>query len=512
MAQFNKERLIHGFMTATNCSESKAHQATDAYIKLSVRQILTHLNKTTDSDAVYVSFSDLQNDLSTIMVRGKRYYVWSEFQKLKGRIFNPKIIGNNIKEKLTMADINYQLEELLIAAGDSTELVNSLYKTFENEAVENIPIDMFSLRSYISGNLDIDRDKPSNANKIKKINNYLYHALRIKLIAEAFGGVMPHVISQSSFGRIYYKGPNLQNVPKIVRRAALGTCHEYDIESSVFAWKLSYVIEIADLEQNKKLSMPATLDYLDFKKSLRKKLAQTIFGSDDEGYVNIIKQAITAIGFGAPARASGYVVNGKYEPMALSTIITSPTKLKIFLENEWVIEFIEEQKFMNDLIFLYTKIKHEDELKLIPELLNSQGTLKSNSVISYIYQHKEREIIEYIIAESQSRGILLIVHDCIYTKLPLKLRDIREGIKQFGLHFNIAHEEHKGFAYDNDLLEHQARIAEEERNAAAVFNKPVYVPRKIHYVDIPQQQETYDGSGYLEPNYDFENDPFFEEE
>lgn len=510
MAQFNKDLLIHGFMTATGCSLAKAQAATDTYLKLSVRQILLHLNKITDSNTVYVSFSDLQNELSTIMIKGKRYHVWTEFQKLKGRIFTPIVIGNNIKEKLTMTEINYQLEELLIATGDSTELVNSLYKNFENEAVENIPIDLFSLRSYIAGNLDIDRNKPSNATKIKKINNYLFHALRIKLIAEAFDGIMPHVVSQSQFGRIYYKGPNLQNTPKIVRRAALGNCHEYDIESSVFAWKLSFVQQLAN-QMNEKISMPATLDYLDYKKNLRKQLAQTVFGNDEDGYVNIIKQAITAIGFGAPARSSGYVVDGRYEPTALNKIIVSPAKLKIFLDNDWVKEFVQEQNKMNKFIFDYMQLMQETELKAVPELLNAQGALRINSVISYVYQHKEREIIEWIISQSQASGILLIVHDCVYTKHPLKLRDIREGMKQFGEHFKISHEEHKGFAYDHDLLQHQARIAEEERHAAAVFNKPVHTTKKISYVDIPQQQETYDGSGYLEPNYDFENDPFYEE-
>ena len=510
MAQFNKDLLVQGFMSATGCSLPKAKRATDSYLKLSVQQILIHLNKHTDTDAVYASFTDLQNELSTIMIKGQRYHVWTEFQKLKGRIFTPRIIGNNITERLTLSDVNYNLEELLIATGDSTELAVSLYKSFENEAIENIPIDLFSLRSYIAGNLDIDRGDPHNNRKVKRVNTYLYHALRIKLIAEAFDGVMPHVISQSSFGRIYYKGPNLQNTPKIVRRAALGTCHEYDIESSVFAWKLSYVKSLAQ-QENDLVSMPATQDYLEFKNKIRQRLAQSVFGSTQAGYVAIIKQAITALGFGAPARSSGYVVNGRYEPTALNTIITSSTKLNVFLQDPWLKEFVQEQNKMNRFIFEYTKLTHEPELSAVPELLTASGKLKPNSVISYIYQHKEREIIDYVIAQSQASDILLIVHDCVYTRHPIKLRDIREGIKQFGEYFNIAHEQHQGFAYDNDLLQHRACIAEQELKAAELFGKPVHQPRVIHYRDVPVKQELYTGAGYTQSNYDPDLDPFLEE-
>ena len=227
------------------------------------------------------------------------------------------------------------------------------------------------------------------------------HALRIKLIAQAAQEstgqcVMPNVISESQFGRKYYKGPNLQNTPKIVRHAALGTCHEYDIESSVFAWKYSLFKEICR-EENENVPMPATLEYLDYKRAKRRQLARIVFDSDEDGYVDIIKEAITAIGFGAPARATGFVARGKYDPSALNTIITARTRLDKFLADPWIQEFVQEQKSINTIIIEKASLEGMNKhFKTIPEMMDRAGRLRANSVVSYLYQQTERNILEYL--------------------------------------------------------------------------------------------------------------------
>jgi hypothetical protein len=469
--KLNKNLLALRLMDATNCSEIKALKLVDEYILLCAKQILQHLNKTTD-DYVYVSLDDLRRQLGDIKVKGQRYYVWNEFQKFNERIIVPITVGSNISEKLTMATLNYDLEDIILASGNGAELVEHLYRPFEDEQLEPelVPINMSSLDAYIQGNRDIDRNDPKNKNKIERVDYYLKQAQRIRLIAQTFDGYMPHIPNESEFGRRYYRGPNLQNTSKIVRHAALGTCHEYDIESSVFAWKLSWFRQICTDQGFGLITRPATLEYLDHKDAIRNQVAEEVFGSRNPGYVSYVKQAITAIGFGAPARASGYVTPNRYEPSALSTIIKSPEKLKTFLAHKWVVDFVQEQQQMNAIIIEFCHNQQlTDHFKTIPDLLDRAGRIRPNSVISYLYQKSEREILRWIIEHIESSEILLAVHDCVYTRRPADLRELRSGIRQFGEFYNISHESHEAFAYDSELQEHRERIAQEEQRAHERF-------------------------------------------
>lgn len=509
------ETLSLRLQDQTGCSPKRADTLVKRYCRLVAQQVLLHLSKSTGNDqCVHVSVDDIKKSLGDIIVRGQRYYALNELQKFKERLFTPILIGNNIIKELTMAQLNYDLEEILIAAGDSKELVEMLYKPFEHDDIDSIPIDLFSLNSFIKGNQDIDRADPKNANKIHKINNYLYHALRIKLIAEAFGGVMPHVINESKFGRKYYKGPSLQTVPKRVRHAALGACFEYDIESSVFAWKYSWFKNICQ-EQNEPVPMPATLEYLDHKRAIRRQVANAVFGTNSEWAVDIIKQAITAIGFGAPARVAGYKRDGYYEPTALNEIITSQTRLQTFLNFPWVREFVQEQKSINTVIVEYSKLSGlEPTFRTIPELLDRAGRLKPNSIVSYLYQHSEREILEYLIAACEPSEILLTVHDCIYTRRPIDLLEVRVGLKQFGDYYDISSETHQRWAYDDNLQQHLQRMAQEESLAQGI--KITVTEKKQEEYEYRQREsvkDSWDGSGYndAQDNYDADRDPFLED-
>jgi hypothetical protein len=515
--EFKPKLLSLRFQDATGCTEAKADRLTHQYLNLCVIQIVKHLNKDA-GERVYVSLSDIQNRLGDITVRGQRFYAFKTFQSFPERILVPIQIGTNLTEELTMAELNYKLEELLIAQGDAAELFQELYKEFNDlpdEDIDFIPIDQFSLDSFIKGNLNQDRTDPAHA---KRVNNYLYHALRIQLIARAANGQMPHVINESQFGRKYYRGPNLQNTPKIVRLAALGTCYEYDVESSVFAWKYSWFTDICR-SQNDQVPMPATLEYLDHKSALRRRLARAVFDSTEDGYVNIIKEAITAIGFGAPARTSGYVVNGTYEPTALSTIIRAKTRLQRFLDDAWVKEFIAEQRSINTVIVEYARLQGmEAHFRTIPELVDRGDKLRVNSVVSYLYQQTERKILDFLTQHCADREILLTVHDCIYTRRAINMLETREGLRQFGEYFDVSVEHHSGFAYDDEQEEHRQRMEEleqlAEQRALAAGRKYSRPGRKF----IPQGQESikegaaYTGAGHTGTEYDPELDPFFMEE
>lgn len=502
--EYKPKLLSLHFQAATGCSEAKADRFAQQYLTVCLVQILRHLNKEA-GEHVYVSLTDLQNQMGDVTVQGQRHYVFNTFQTFKERILAPIQVGNNLKGMLTMAELNYELEELLIAQGDGVELCRELYRDFADQIarddVDMVPIDMFSLISFIRGNFDQDRTRTRS---VATLNNYLYHALRIQLIAVENDNHMPHVINESRFGRKYYKGPNLQNTPKRVRHAALGTCHEYDIESSVFAWKYSWFKSIC-VSNDELVPMPSTSEYLDYKNAKRKQLARAVFDSDEEGWVNIIKEAITAIGFGAPARATGYVVQGSYEPSALNTIITSKTRLQIFLDDPWVQEFVEEQRSINRIIVEAARLQGmEPHFRSIPELLDRAGRLRPNSVVSYLYQQTERQILEYLIRECDSAEILLTVHDCIYTRRPINLLEARVGIREFGEYFKISHEEHRGYAYDDEATTHRQRIVEEEAHAATVYGTHTRPGRlaRSRPQEFNTDSQVIDGGVWYESNRD----------
>ena len=502
----NRERLALRFEERTGCSFKTAQKKTQQYIWVSALQLLQHLSKDAGS-RFYIDQTLLQNTLQDVRIQGQRHYVWKTFQSFPERIFNIVATGSNLTERLTMAEINYRMEDILLAAGTPEELAIELYKPY-NEMIQRdeydlIPIDMQSLGNYIQSNRAIDRDAPQNRRQSDELDRNLKQAQRILMLASANNNQLMQVLSPSAFGRKYYQGPNLQNTSKIVRHAALGHCHEYDVESSVFAWKLSWFRAICT-HMNHSESMPATLEYLDHKQAMRRRLAQVVFDTESDWAVDRIKELITAIGFGAPARAQGYRIENRYQKPALATIVYPTARLDRALADPWLSEFIAEQRHMNDVIVAMGRVNHQDqEWKTIPELLDRAGRLRPNSVIAYLYQTAEREILDWAEQFCEDREVLLTVHDCIYTRSPVKLVDFREGIKAFGEFYQLEHHEHRAYAWEDPVL----------------ATDPFYDPREVRVVQRNQQYHNqqridhWSGAGYNgSQEYDPELDPYFETE
>jgi hypothetical protein len=107
-----------------------------------------------------------------------------------------------------------------------------------NDLFDLVPIDMKSLSNYIAWlkNDAIHFDK-------RKKDQFLIQADTILRIAQYTNGTYFQRKKESSFGRNYYSGISAQNVNKELRRAMLGHCWEYDIRSSVFAWKMGHARE-----------------------------------------------------------------------------------------------------------------------------------------------------------------------------------------------------------------------------------------------------------------------------
>lgn len=505
----NRTRLELRFQEATACTPAKAQKLTQQYIWLCALEMIQDNFTTQSGSRYYINQTRIQQALNTIMVQGQRFYVWQTFQSFPERIFDIIQTGSNLNKELSMAQARYTMEEVIMAAGTPEDLWNEIYsKQFPQELLTKdydvVKIDQKSLGNYIKANLSQDRNNPRNsAELIEEWDRNLKHAQKIWMLADAGGSELIQIRNESQFGRRYYKGPNLQNTPKMVRHAALGRCHEYDIESSVFAWKLSWFRTICRTH-NTTIRMPATLEYLDHKVALRKRLAQAVFDTSADWAVKTVKEFVTAIGFGAPLRGAGYVADGKYQKPALAQIITAKNRLDRAMADPWVQEFVQEQSDMNDAIFALAKVNLIDELRTVPELWEKGGRkLKPNSVVSYLYQHAEREILDWAEKFCEDREVLLTVHDCIYTRSPVKLAEFRAGLLNFGEFFKLEHIEHRPYGWEDPVLP----------------SDPFYDPReqtiekRNQYYDNKASVDHWNGSGYDgSQEYDPTEDPYFDAE
>lgn len=392
---------------------------------------------------------------------------------------------------LTMARVTIDLE-ILIAGQDPAELYTAYYADQDMSKVDMCPIDQHSLANYIMANKAITR-------RHDRLNENLKLAQTILLISQApqCRGFLPQIISESDFGRKYYKGINLQTASKIVRHAALGECHQYDIEASVFTWKLDFVKELYEIK------LPATIEYLEFKNHHRVRLSQSLFESTEKGYVGYIKQAITAIGFGARKTNAVWMgEHGQWKKTALREIIKSPQLLDKFLNDSWVREFIQEQEAMNKLI--WEEIKDYPMIKDDVNLRNLNNQVSKSKAIAKAYQVTERSMLNAMITLAEPSQVLLTCHDGFYTKQKARITDLKECLKGFLPSSRLDHELHTAYQFiDLTVAEQHRQHIEQEEDAAREANPYTYLRGTNEFNQLKKRyangyategQDYYDGS------------------
>lgn len=449
--------------------------------------------------------------------------------------------GNNLTGKRTMVKLAMDIDlDILVADSNPKDLFETIYKDyyediFNPNVVDWVPIDMRSLKAYLDDNRS--RQAVANSDMLIKLKSNHKEANLIYKIAQFTQQMkqvdnrvivgLPQIIVESPFGRKYYRGPNLQNVSKEVRKAALGRSHQYDINASVFAWKLTVVRELAP-----ELDTTYTLEYLDYKDAIRRKLAKVLFADKNyklDSKLKYVKQIMTAIGFGATgATATAWKTeNGTWKKSALNEIIKSREELNNFLADPWMTNFLKEQIAINNKIFEWAKINCDLSH---PGLYSDRGGLRKNAVISMLYQQSERNIIEQCMDIAGRDNVLLLCHDAIYTRYPVKLVELKSKLREFSNYTTIDHEEIRAWAYD-DTSEHYSRMKEQELKAlewARSRGVPVetteeQIERKYnqslvkHHRRMSEDYSTEDGRDFdngtrLYTRYDPELDPFFDEE
>ena len=315
---------------------------------------------------------------------------------------------------------NLALFSLLYPDFQSHWTAKELYARFDW-----IDVDVKSLKSYIVW-LSTEAKLISAAKKAHAIRQ----ARLILSVSRVLGGAYLQRKKPSEFGRMYYEGVSVQNVNKELRRAMLGNCWEYDIRSSVIAWKMGYARSyLTSCEPGAELRrvFSATLTYLEDKADFMATVRHYVFDKDSatpkDLQNKLLKQAFTAISFGARQTSHGWQdASGGWNNPALVTILKNPDERQRFMDDATVKAFVREQNNLDT--FLFNQVKANwPQLLALTCVQTDKGQVSKSKVLAYLYQHGETEVMNIVrkAAAQQGRAPIANVHDAIFFKRKLSM-------------------------------------------------------------------------------------------
>lgn len=491
---------------------NKAEHALEKYINVLERhleQSLLHMNDNMHRffKNFYVSTHALESETGQFVIDGKRQYLhkWLETNNLnlihvvktglKGSDYSTVSLTQHVQMTDAM-DINQlrkkTIDELEALLNDKTLTdTDFFYKMFPDfltmtqrqisKEYDLCPVDVKSLKQFIVF-------LTKRANKMNDVRRQLLvrQARAIVRIAEAGTGDLPMKKNHSHFGRTYYTGRlNVQSMHKILRHAMLGDCYEYDIRSSVVAWKLGFAWDICDQNgitpQEFNSNFKTCLSYLGDKKTFRETIRQKTFGSStditEDMQMDVVKQALTAISFGARKYKHGWIdQSGKEFNPAIPKIIADETARLNFYACQEAAAYMDENKLMDEIITAYAKMNDPALLK-DTELRTEKGRFSNSKLMSYLYQQSESIVMDIVRKEVKAvyKTILANVHDAIYINEKLHSADKKRieilMRKKTGLQFWYLDEEkitgYKGVSDEvrKEELAHKAFMQEQEQLA-----------------------------------------------
>ena len=328
----------------------------------------------------------------------------------------------------------------------------------EPDAYDWAPVDLNSIGSFI-----MEARVPS----LQK------SAMNIMAVAEQFKtdehwGRLPMLRKPAESGRVYYGGINLQNCPSTVRHAALGTHHSYDLRSSVYAWQL-YMLRI--IQGLGKYDIPhgtiCTRELINDKHTVRSRLVETLVDTSGstEHKLNIIKQALTAIGFGA-RKSNAYYENDVLQTKGLAGVIYDKGSREAFCNHPWVVEFIAEQDSIGKQI-CDAVLEEVPAYRTDPVVANN-GKLSRKRLLAFLYQQSESRMIKHVMQHCKDADILLWVHDGFCTRRAINLPNIN-GIllMDYGDGIQLVHTPHNCWKESQPVVDEAAERAQRLRDEMA---------------------------------------------
>lgn len=291
-----------------------------------------------------------------------------------------------------------------------------------------------------------------------------------KVIERAYFPVITH---KSSFGRTYHKGINLQNAHRELRRALLSGTYNIDIEASVYGFYDFLCRNVFDIPVPNALNI-----MIEDKAAFRKQLAMETLNEldiSDDYKIKMVKEALTALGFGARTANAGA------KPTAMQDIIRSSDARKKFLEHKYVKQLVELVKNLTESVreMYKTDAEFKDMIQSNSELYNpTQKRINYKQVLAYLYQQYESSLRAELIecAEVDHKGtVILQTHDGIYVNDLINTSDIKinlqHRLEQINPRVKVSVEKQDMYRSKllpeqlNEIDQHKKQMSEFERQA-----------------------------------------------
>lgn len=441
---------------------NKAEMALNKYIKVleqHLEQSLIHMddNMYRFFKNFYVSTHALSLEVGQFVIDGKKQYLdtWLQangldlikvHQKgLKGSEFSTVSLTKYVTMTDAM-DINQlrkkTIDELDALLNDKSltdeDFFYKLFPDFVQGAMTTAklknnydfcPVNIKSLKQYIVW-------LTHKANLLNDVERQMLirQAKSIIRIAEAGNGELPMKKNPSHFGRMYYTGRlNVQSVKTNLRSAMLGDCYSYDIRLSVVSWKLGMAWTICSSNgiswQQFHNKFNTCLTFLSDKKKFRETVRRKTFGQSSkitpDKQLDVIKQVLTAISFGARKHKHGWIdqSGNKFNPAIVKIIADEKARIKFYACPE-AASYIDEQKTMDKIISEFAK-QQDPSLLNDAQLQSPSGRISNSKLMSYLYQNSESIAMDVVRDEVKAiyQTVLANVHDAIFIKERLRETD-----------------------------------------------------------------------------------------
>jgi hypothetical protein len=170
----------------------------------------------------------------------------------------------------------------------------------------------------------------------------------------------------------------------------------------------------------------STLSYLEDRDDFMVTVRRYVFTDPDEPtsakfQTQLIKQAITAISFGARAASSGWPDGaGGMTNSALVDILRNADQRRRFLADPCVRGFIREQNLLDQYIVRLVRDQRPD-IYALPCLRTHSGRVSRAKVLAFLYQHSETQVMDVVrsVAAQHGREAIANVHDAIFFRRAL---------------------------------------------------------------------------------------------
>ena len=283
------------------------------------------------------------------------------------------------------------------------------------------PVDISALKRYMT-------EIVNGTSTLKKSQqeNSLLQAEYVLRLAQVNNGLLYQKIDKKAFGRTYYEGVNVLSVRKELRMAFLGKAWEYDCKSCSTAWKMSFANEWHSLKKRQtdvRHAFPAMTLYLEDKEVFFNYVIQYVFPQHTkQDYKPIIKEAMTALGFGAKLSIGKWRdYAGLENQSSLFAVFDEDVAvLKRFVSCDLVQKFNKEQQTLSK--FIVTKFSGDTtwQAEMATEQLRKKlsKSFSQAQKIVWLYQHAETIMMDIVRYEVKKSGntVLANVHDAVVVR------------------------------------------------------------------------------------------------